>query len=190
MKKAMIILISTIIVLGICVNGYIFTQHRKKEAAEAVQAASIAQVEETKAKKEAEEKAKADAEARAKFLKEEELRKTIANAEAKKEKEEAAAAKKEADEKETAYTKPSVPSEPPKVADGTDITNPDKKPEYTPEAVKPENNKPQKPSEPVPGTIKDGMIYVGGSIGWLPDEGVGGTHNVADFELSGELVGY
>ncbi|MEG2020264.1 MAG: DUF6550 family protein [Oscillospiraceae bacterium] len=86
------------------------------------------------------------------------------------------------------YPKEEKPSAP-KLPEGTDITNPDKKPEYTPEEVKPENNKPQKPSEPAGGTIKDGMIYMPG-MGWLPDEGVGGTHEVADFELSGELVGY
>ncbi|MEG0764261.1 MAG: hypothetical protein RR424_10610, partial [Oscillospiraceae bacterium] len=51
------------------------------------------------------------------------------------------------------YPKEEMPA-PPKLPEGTDITNPDKKPEYTPEAVKPENNKPQKPSEPADGTIK------------------------------------
>lgn len=88
------------------------------------------------------------------------------------------------------YPKEEKPSAP-KLPEGTDITNPDKKPEYTPEEVKPENNKPQKPSEPKPGDMNANgtQVYMPG-VGWVDYEGRGGTHEVADFELSGELVGY
>lgn len=81
--------------------------------------------------------------------------------------------------KEQEIGKPAAPSEPPKLAEGADTTNPSTPPEYEQGT----NNNPK------PGDINSkGETWIPG-IGWL-GEGSGGRGEVADFDLTGEQVGH
>ena len=90
---------------------------------------------------------------------------------------------------EKEIVKPQPEFEKPKLSDNADTENPDTPPSY---------DKPQKPSkpqttEPADGTTRvnptTGKVeeYIGG-FGWIQDSGE--NHNeIADFELSGEIIG-
>lgn len=77
--------------------------------------------------------------------------------------------------------KPNAPSASPELADGTDLTNPDVKPEYKPQPTTPKMGD-TRVENGVTQTFIDGF-------GWLDGTGSGGEGEIADFELSGEKVG-
>ena len=88
---------------------------------------------------------------------------------------------------EKEIVKPQPEFEKPKLPDNADTENPDTPPSYN----KPNTPSKPKTTEPADGTkrVNNGQkeIYIKG-FGWLPDS-PGGTSEIADFELSGEIIG-
>lgn len=81
-----------------------------------------------------------------------------------------------------------MPTGTPELAEGTDLTDPTKKPAYQEETTIVEAKKPADEEEPKMGDIKDGYMYVLG-FGWVPYEGEGHGTYADDMYENGNKIG-